>query len=208
MKILIAEDDRTSRTLLEAVLKKWGYTVVPAADGTDAWEKMQAEDAPRLALIDWMMPELSGPDLCRRLRQDRSRPGPLYLILLTVRDRSRDIRQGLDAGADDYIAKPCDNEELRVRLDLARRILDLEASAARKDDFQTALQTARSICHDLNQPLQAISGYAELLTISLPQDAPQRTTLSRIIDSVDRLGTILEKLMQVTRFGTKPSSKS
>ncbi len=207
MNILIAEDDLTSRTLLDAVLKKWGYTVVPAADGTDAWEKMQGPAAPRLALLDWMMPGISGPDLCRRLREAQTPSAPVYLILVTARGQAQDIVEGLEAGADDYIAKPYDNEELRVRLDLARRILDLQAAAARKDELQNALRTARSLCHDLNQPLQAVSGYAELLTMTLPKDSPQRPTLTRIIDSVDRLGGIVEKLMQLARSETKSSTK-
>lgn len=203
MKILIAEDDLASRTLLEAVLKKWGYTVVSAADGTDAWDKLQGPDAPRLALLDWMMPGMSGPDLCRRAREDRDPPAPLYLILLIARGQARDIVQGLDAGADDYLAKPYDNEELRARLNLARRILDLQAAAARKDDLQNALRTTRSLCHDLNQPLQAVSGYAELLAMTLPEDAPQRPTLGRIVDSVERLGGLVEQLMRLARRHTQ-----
>jgi phosphoserine phosphatase RsbU/P len=203
MKILIAGGDLASRTLLEAVLKKWGYTVVSAADGTDARDKLQGPDAPRLALLDWMMPGMSGPDLCRRAREDRDPPAPLYLILLTARGEARHIVQGLDAGADDYIAKPFDNEELRARLDLARRFLDLQAAAARKDDLENALRTTRSLCHDLNQPLQAVSGYAELLSMTLPEDAPQRPTLGRIVDSVDRLGGLVEKLMRLARRHTQ-----
>ena len=204
MKILIAEDDPTSRTLLESLLKRWGYTIVTAVDGTDAWEKLTAEEAPPLALLNWMLPGLNGPDLCRRLREDRDRSAPLYLILLTERGGSP-IAEGLKAGADDYISKPFDPEDLRARLNLARRILDLEETAARKEAFQNALQRARGICHDLNQPLQAVSGYAELLSMTLPQDAPQRSTLTRIVDSVERIGGILEKLMEATRFGTKPT---
>ncbi len=203
MKILIAEDDLASRTLLEGVLTKWGYTVVSTADGTDAWNKLQGPDAPRLALLDWMMPGMSVPDLCRRLREDQKGSECVYLILLTARSAARDIARGLDAGADDYIAKPYDNEELRARLNLARRILDLQAASAQKDDLLSAFQTARTLCHDINQPLQAASGYAELLAMTLPEDAPQRPTLTRIVDSVERIGGLVEKMMHLARRHTQ-----
>jgi DNA-binding response OmpR family regulator len=126
MRILIADDDLTSRLVLVGVLKKWGHEVVAAEDGTEAWEAMQRRDAPALAILDWMMPGLSGVEVCSRVRGLRSDQPP-YLILLTARGEKADIIAGLEAGADDYLAKPFDPGELRARVDVGRRIIELQA---------------------------------------------------------------------------------
>jgi DNA-binding response OmpR family regulator len=115
MRILIAEDDGTSRTMLALVLKKVGHDVVAAADGTEAWRVLQEPDAPRVAILDWMMPGISGPDLVRKVRALGASPRP-YLILLTTKTEPADIAMALAAGADDYIAKPFDPHELRARV--------------------------------------------------------------------------------------------
>ncbi len=124
MKVLIAEDDVTSRILLQKVLSRWDYEVVATKNGLEAWEVLQSEDAPRLAILDWMMPELDGVEVCRRVRALDAEQPP-YLILLTARGGTDDIVEGLDAGADDYLGKPYDPEELRARVDVGRRFLEL-----------------------------------------------------------------------------------
>lgn len=125
MRILIAEDDAISRRLLQATLTKHGYDVVAACDGQAAWDALQAPDAPRLAILDWMMPGMDGPQVCREVRK-RGDQGYVYLLLLTARDRKQDLIEGLEAGADDYLVKPFDTFELKARLDVGRRILDLQ----------------------------------------------------------------------------------
>lgn len=102
MKILIAEDDNITRTLLERKLTEWGYEVVSTVDGTEAWKELQRADAPKLVVLDWMMPGMDGVEVCRRLRQVETNL-PEYVIFLTARDDNKDIVEGLDAGADDYI---------------------------------------------------------------------------------------------------------
>ena len=126
MRILIAEDDAISRRLLETVLGKWGYEVVVAVDGEQAWETFQSEDAPRLAILDWMMPGKDGIEVCRRVRE---RPGApyVYILLLTAKSQREDLVNGMEAGADDYITKPFDANELKVRLRAGRRILELQS---------------------------------------------------------------------------------
>jgi len=124
MKILIAEDEGITRTMLQTTLAEWGYTVTSCTDGEDAWAAFQEADAPQLALLDWMMPGIDGPTLCRRLRK-RQRKDPLYVILLTVKQESENVIQGLDAGADDYIVKPYDVGELRARINVGKRMLKL-----------------------------------------------------------------------------------
>ena len=126
MKILVADDDLTTRLVLTGVLRKWGHEVVAAVDGTEAWETMQRVDAPMLAILDWMMPGLSGVEVCGLVRSLQSDQPP-YLILLTSKGGKADIVAGLEAGADDYLAKPFDPDELRARVNVGRRIIDLEA---------------------------------------------------------------------------------
>jgi len=130
MKILIADDEAVSRKVLESRLRKWGYDVVVATDGAEAWEALQGPDAPDLAILDWEMPGMDGIEVCRRVRQ-AARESYVYLLLLTAKSRGEDIVAGMDAGADDYIAKPFDTNELKVRLRAGRRILDLVAELVR-----------------------------------------------------------------------------
>ena len=125
MRILIAEDDQVSRRVLEARLVQWGYQVLAARDGDEAWQILQSADAPRLAILDWMMPGMDGTELCRRLRQKGHTPYT-YVILLTALSGEENLCEGMDAGADDYLTKPFRVNELRVRLRAGRRIIDLQ----------------------------------------------------------------------------------
>ena len=127
MKILVAEDDPVSRRLLEVTLSKWGYEVVTCADGQAAWEALKAPDAPQLAILDWVMPLLDGLQVCRNVRNPAERPAEpyVYIILLTAKSQKTDMVTGLEAGADDYLTKPFDAQELRMRLRAGWRILDL-----------------------------------------------------------------------------------
>ncbi|HVB36141.1 MAG TPA: diguanylate cyclase [Candidatus Acidoferrales bacterium] len=125
MKVLIAEDDPVSRRLLEAFLRKWGYAVVAVAKGDDAWALLDAEDPPRLAILDWMMPGIEGIEICRRIREKSERPYT-FIILLTARGQKQSLLAGLKAGADDYLSKPFDAEELRARLQVGERILKVQ----------------------------------------------------------------------------------
>jgi sigma-B regulation protein RsbU (phosphoserine phosphatase) len=127
MKVLIAEDDVTSRMMLKAILTKWGYEVVETSDGDEAWQVLQREDAPRLAILDWVMPGISGDELCRKVRE-LSPLRPIYIILLTVRRDMADVIAGLEAGANDYVRKPFDREELRARVRVGERVVRLEAT--------------------------------------------------------------------------------
>ena len=125
MKILIAEDDAISRRLLDTILKKWGYEVVIAYNGGQAWAELQKEDAPRLAILDWMMPEMDGVEVCGKVRERTDAPY-VYILLLSAKSQREDLVKGMESGADDYITKPFDANELKVRLRAGRRILDLQ----------------------------------------------------------------------------------
>jgi two-component system cell cycle response regulator len=125
MKILIAEDDPVSRRVLEANLVEWGYDVMIASDGSEAWELLQKPDAPNLVISDWMMPHMDGLELCRRIRQ-MEKSGYIYFIILTAKGRKEDIIEGLEAGADDFLIKPFDRQELKYRAKIGERIINLE----------------------------------------------------------------------------------
>ena len=127
MKVLIAEDDVTSRSIVTAVLRKWGYDPVVTADGQAAWDELQKPDAPKLVLLDWNMPGLDGPEVCRRLRKIAT-PHPPFVILLTARGEKSDIVAGLQAGANDFVTKPFDPSELQARLAVGQRVVDLQSA--------------------------------------------------------------------------------
>lgn len=124
MKVLIAEDDEASRTILSAQLHKLGYEVLEADDGSRAWDIFRRE-YPALVITDWMMPEMSGLDLCRNIRAEK-RAEYTYLIILTALEKQGAYLEGMSSGADDFITKPADVAELTVRLRVARRILALQ----------------------------------------------------------------------------------
>lgn len=144
MKVLIADDELISRRMLEGVLTDWGYEVTAACDGTEAWRLLH-EVPPALAILDWMMPGLDGAELCRRLRQSRTST-PVYVIMLTGRNAKADVVAGLQAGANDYITKPFDPEELRARLQVGRLVTELQASlSARVEELEAALSQVKKL---------------------------------------------------------------
>ncbi|MFZ2960426.1 MAG: SpoIIE family protein phosphatase [Candidatus Ozemobacteraceae bacterium] len=125
MKILLADDDFISRLMVEEMLKKWGYIPVSVSDGTEAWKILEGEDSPRIALLDWEMPGIDGNEICRRYRQLRREPS-CHLILLTAKSSREEVVTGLQSGADDYLTKPFDRDELKARINVARRLVKLE----------------------------------------------------------------------------------
>jgi diguanylate cyclase (GGDEF)-like protein len=165
VKILIADDDLTSRAILAGVLKKEGYEVEAAVNGAEAWRVLRQPDAPSLVILDWMMPEMNGPEVVRRVRAletDR----PPYVLMLTNRGDKADIIAGLDAGANDYLAKPFDPAELHARVEVGRRMVEMQAalSASRETlaqqathDPLTGMLNRRAILEKLHQELSRAS---------------------------------------------------
>jgi CheY-like chemotaxis protein len=145
MDILIAEDDPISRRTLEVTLQKWGHRVLVTSDGQAAYEALHRDHAPRLAILDWMMPLLDGLTVCRRLRTNPQRRS-LYIILLTARGEKKDIVAGLESGADDYITKPFDRDELQARVNVGLRMVALQQSLAeRVAELETALRRVKQL---------------------------------------------------------------
>ena len=139
MKILIAEDEYTTRLMVQVSLENWGYTVISVADGKEAWEYLQKEDSPDIAILDWEMPELDGVEVCKRVK-NLKRDNPIYVLLLTARDSQNDILHGFDAGADDYMTKPFNDNELRARVRVAERLVRIQSSLSRSvEELRQAL---------------------------------------------------------------------
>jgi diguanylate cyclase (GGDEF)-like protein len=179
MKILIAEDDPVSRRLLEAILTKWGYEVIVTRDGNEAWQALQAGDAPRLAILDWMMPGMDGPDLCRAIRKGMKEPYT-YIILLTALRGEEDIVAGMEAGADDYITKPFRASELKVRLRAGRRIIDLQ------NELISARETLRSkATHDSLTGLWNHEEIMQILVRELERAGRENSPMAVIMADLD-----------------------
>ena len=336
MRILIAEDDFTSRTVLTGVLTKQGYEVAATANGTEAWAVMQQPDAPRLAILDWMMPEMDGIEVCQRIRSLETEHPP-YVIMLTSKDEKMDIVAGLEAGANDYLPKPYDPGELRARVEVGRRMVEmqtilaartgelreseekyrvlienshdiiytltadgvfsfvspswtallghpsgqvigqpfhqfihpddlpdclvflqtvietgqrqegieyrvrhtdgswywhtssavplrneagtvvgfegtarditqhkrLEEERRHRDKLENALEMAGTICHELNQPIQIISGYVDLISMGTSEDSPIGKKLNVIKGQIHRMGIVSKKLMSLKHYRTQ-----
>jgi DNA-binding response OmpR family regulator len=145
VKILIAEDDAVSRALLETSLKKWGYQVITVTDGPQAWQTLHGPDAPELAVLDWMMPSMDGVEICRKAREI-PQTHSTYIILLTARGGRGDVVKGLEAGADDYIVKPYDLSELRARMQVGVRLVELQHTLAnRVRELEEALARVKQL---------------------------------------------------------------
>jgi diguanylate cyclase (GGDEF)-like protein len=150
MKILVADDDLVTRRILEAYLVKWGYEAVMVADGQEAWRILQEDDAPSLAILDWMMPGMDGTTICREVRKLNHQPY-IYLILLTARGYKEHLIEGLEAGADEYLTKPFDPYELKARLRAGARIVELQDSLIQAREALREQAMHDSLTHLLNR---------------------------------------------------------
>jgi two-component system NtrC family sensor kinase len=180
MTVLIAEDDPVSRLLLQRNLQNWGHQVTAAQDGMEAWRQFEAGEFP-VVISDWMMPEMDGVELIRRIRAS-GREGYVYTILLTARSEKEDIVEGMEAGADDFVTKPFDRDELRVRLRAGERIIRLEQSLAEQNralrETQAALvqseklaslgQLAAGVAHEINNPIAYVTNNLAVLRQDVP----------------------------------------
>ncbi len=166
MRVLAAEDNPVFQSMLRTLLGKWGYQAVMARDGIEAWKILESEEAPRLAVLDWMMPGLDGVEICRRIRALHREPY-IYILLLTARTESQDLIEGMDAGADDYLTKPFNAHELRVRIRAGRRILDLQDALRQQatHDGLTGLLNRNSILERLDQELARAARALEPVSI-------------------------------------------
>jgi two-component system, cell cycle response regulator len=182
--VLIAEDDPIFRRMLQRWFTRWGYRVTAVENGLDAWEVLQGQNAPQLAILDWMMPEIDGIALCRKIRGGD--PGPYrYVLLLTAKDDKQDVVTGLEAGADDYLTKPFDVDELRARVRAGKRILDLQAALIHAKD---ALQFAAA--HDRLTGLWNRGAILDLLKIEVSRRRRTTDSLGVVMGDIDHFKKI------------------
>ena len=186
MRILIADDNNFYRRALQLTLQEWGYEVVTAADGEAAWDHLSGDQAPKLAILDWMMPGLNGPDVCRRLRA-LHRQEPTYVILLTSKAGKENAVAGLDSGADDYVVKPFDRDELRARLRVGRRIVGLQTSETIVYAFARAVDGKSPYTRGHSE---RVTQYALALGERLGLSAADRETLYRggLLHDIGKIG--------------------
>jgi len=184
MRVLIADDEPVSRRMLQGMLVKWGYEVIPAEDGNAAWEQLKAADAPRMALLDWMMPGQNGVDVCRALR--KLRPAPYtYILLLTAKDAKESVVEGLESGADDYLTKPFNPQELKARIRVGLRLLDLE------DNLVQAREAMRfKATHDTLTGVWNRGAILETLDKEVWRSRRERLSLAVLIADLDHFKSV------------------
>lgn len=184
MKILVADDDAVSRLLMQRMLRETDFEVVIARNGREAVEILLEEDGPRIVLLDWTMPELSGLEVCRAIRTGK-RKAYIYIALLTSKDSKEDLVAGLEAGADDYITKPCHPEELRARLRTGRRILQLEDILVEAHEEMREYATRDALTQLLNR-----GAIFDSLSTKLTASRTRGTQLSVVLCDVDHFKLI------------------
>ena len=178
MKVLIVDDDPVTRSLLKAFLHKWGYEVVIACGGTEAWELLQEPESPSIVVSDWIMPDMSGLDLCRKVRQAQA-ASYTYLIVLTGKGHKEDVVEAFEAGADDYLIKPFDQEELKYRIRTGERIIKLEQKILElaHTDFLTGVLNRRAFIQRMENEIH--------------RSARKRAPISLILADIDHFKNIV-----------------
>ena len=227
MKVLVAEDDPVSRYVVETTLSKWGFQVLACEDGDQAWARLQGEDPPELAVLDWMMPGVDGLELCRRIRGSPELRST-YVIMLTTRDRREDLVRGLQAGADDYISKPFDPEELRARVRVGQRLVELQTERLEEETAHYVRQleqavsqlqesrrrivveqeeTKKAIAEEIHGPVQTqlFMLYLRLGQIAEKIDATPQEARTELIQAADQLDGIRENEIRQISHRLHPS---
>ncbi len=213
MKILVADDDPVTSLMLKGLLRQWDHDVCAAADGHEAWAHFCRAEPPQLGIIDWQMPGIEGPELCRRLKRSHRQPVP-YLILLTARKSHDDVAHGLEAGADDFMVKPFHIVELRARINVGARILGLQKSilAANEDLEKRVLERTREadrlmkfnesllqhLSHDLKTPLTPLLSMISLLQ-ETEADTNRLEMLNLARDGAQNIRDLVARVMDLCR---------
>jgi diguanylate cyclase (GGDEF)-like protein len=179
LKVMAAEDNPVLQSMLRGMLTKWGYTAVIARNGVEAYQKLQSEDAPRLAILDWMMPGMDGVEICRRIRAAGREPY-IYIVLLTARTESADLVEGMEAGADDYLTKPFNSQELRVRLRAGSRILKLQ-----EELMHTREALRQQATHDGLTGMLNRSSILEILGTELARADREKSAVAVLMVDID-----------------------
>ncbi|MDA0814092.1 MAG: ATP-binding protein [Verrucomicrobia bacterium] len=203
MNVLIAEDERATQARLVSYLREWGYAPVAVRDGAEAWDTFLSGDF-KCVISDWMMPRMDGLELVKAIRGHENH-GYVYVILLTGRTDKQNLVEGMEAGADDFLTKPFDKDELRVRLRAGRRITELEARLAERNRELSVFTSVAS--HDLREPLRTISGFIGLLERKykgqLDEEADEY--IQFITDGAERMRALVTDLLSYARMESRQS---
>ena len=203
MNVLLADDDPTMRFLLGEVLKQCGHQVQQACvDGQEAWDAWFASPPP-LMILDWQMPRLDGLQLCRRIRA-APHGDETFILIITSRDRTEDLTEVLEAGADDYMSKPVTPDNLRARLRIAERRIELSAARRRAEaELQRARylagigETSLALQHEINNPLAALLSHASLIAEGMVEPDEMPEALKTIVEQARRIGEVVKRLRQL-----------
>lgn len=207
MKVLIAEDEPTTQALLASAISKWGFDVQVVSDGCSALDELRRPDSPMLVILDRMMPCLDGIEVCRRLRESETETSvPRYIIMLTALDSRGDIVDGLRAGADDYVVKPCDIDEFGARVRVGRRVIELQSAALDREKLTNVVEMAGEVSYELDGPLQAISSAAEGLLMDLDEGTRQYRDVRMIEEHASVVDALNRKIRALTAY--KPQNEA
>ena len=206
MRILLAEDNPASRMLLESYLKKWGYNVVTCVNGKEALEILGQEDAPEIAILDWLMPDIDGIEVCRTVRTSKQTLLP-YLIFVTAKSSEQDLAEGLQQGADDYLVKPVGELELRARIQVGLRVVSMWKRLIEAERNRVLMETAGAAAHEINNPLAVMLGRIELALTKKDIDTETKKDLSEIHNAGMRISKVVKDMELAWQYSTKPYIK-
>lgn len=207
-RILIAEDDPISRKILKTTLVKRDFEVTVAKDGLEAWELLKKKGSPQLAILDWMMPNMDGLEVCNKVRSKwKSDKEYKYIIFLTTKGQKEDISKGLSAGADDYVTKPFDLQELMARIHVGLRIIGLKNSLEKHIEKLKELDQFKSdfistVSHELRTPIAIMRGGVSLCLdgIAGELNSKQQDILNDTLENIDRLNRLVTDLLDVSKI--------
>jgi PleD family two-component response regulator len=190
IRILVADDDPPSRMLLQASLTQWGYKVTEASDGEEAWRVMQEEDPPRLLILDWLMPKLDGINLCTKIRKELPESSSYYIILLSQITGNSNIKLAIDGGANEFLSKPFDYQELRSRVFSAARLIQYEIKLSEENK---RLSSNTSLIKELSIQILALSKKLEEMQASTSQLSPAQ------LQQMEELHALVERSVRIVR---------
>jgi CheY-like chemotaxis protein len=199
-RILIVDDAPPNlRVLVEMLMND--YEISVATNGPEALEIAKSDHPPNLILLDIMMPDMDGYEVCRRLRDDEiTRDVPVIFVTANTDDKT--LKDAFEAGGTDYVRKPVNRVEIQARVKSALTNQELTRKLVQEEKLKGVLEMAGAVCHELNQPLQAISGFAQLLLMQMPKEDEHFEYVTIIKDQVDKMGKITKKLMRITKYET------
>ena len=199
--IFVLDDDLDSLLVIDDLLKSYGYSTICETDGEKSIQKIK-ESKPSLLLLDVYMPGTSGIEVCKILRRDKTFVD-LPIIFITASTENHILREAFEAGGNDYVRKPVNSIELITRTSSALAQSEMHKALLEKEKLNGVLEMAGTVCHDLNQPLQVILGYSQILKMETPRNSPANEMAGKIETQVENISRIISKIMRISRYETQ-----